>query len=256
MKVSLPSSTQISVTWTPLQAKREFDQFNEVMQEYFDLGHAELVPPDNMNACTSEVFYLPMHAVGKQSSTTTRIWAVFDTSMKSGSGVSQNDLLMVSPTVHPLLVDITLRFRTHRIALVTDVTKMYWAIKLIPAVCNLHRFVWRAELRDSLIDYRMTQVTFRVSSSSFIANMCAKRNAADFAHKYPLALKIVNNSFYIDDCLAGSDSVEEGYRSTLTATRIVLWSRVPATWVEFEQCYGPWSHTCRVTWLSDLSNDF
>ena len=53
----------------------------------------------------------------------------------------------------------------------------------------------------------MTRVTFGVSSSSFIANMCVKRNATDFAHKYPL---IVNDSFYVDDCLAGADSAEEG----------------------------------------------
>ena len=40
--------------------------------------------------------------------------------------------------------------------------------------------------------------------------MCVKRNAADFVHKYPLAAKIVNISFYIDDCLTGANSVEEG----------------------------------------------
>ena len=56
----------------------------------------------------------------------------------------------------------------------------------------------------------MTRVTLGVSSSSFIANMCVKRNAADFTHKYPLASKIVDDSFYVDDCLAGADSVEEG----------------------------------------------
>ena len=45
--------------------------------------------------------------------------------------------------------------------------------------------------------------------SAFIANMCVKRNASDFAHKYPIALKIVNDSFYVDDCLTGADSVEQ-----------------------------------------------
>ena len=49
-----------------------------------------------------------------------------------------------------------------------------------------------------------------MSSLSLIANMCVKRNAADFTHKYPLTSKIVNNSFYVDHCLTGADSVEEG----------------------------------------------
>ena len=87
---------------------------------------------------------------------------------------------------------------------------MYRAIELLHADRNLHRFVWRGNPGDNLKDYRMTRVTFGVSSSSFIANMCIKRNAADFAHKYPLAAKIVNDSFYVDDCLTGADSVEEG----------------------------------------------
>ena len=56
----------------------------------------------------------------------------------------------------------------------------------------------------------MTRVTFGVSSSAFIANMAVKRNAIDFAHKYPLAAKVVEDSFYVDDCLTGADSVELG----------------------------------------------
>ena len=36
-----------------------------------------------------------------------------------------------------------------------------------------------------------------------------KRNATDFAEKYPLAMKVVNDSFYVDDCLTGADSVEQ-----------------------------------------------
>ena len=54
-----------------LHAKGQFDEFSTVMQEYFDLVHAEPVPPRDMHAPTSQVFYLPMHAVHKQSSTTT-----------------------------------------------------------------------------------------------------------------------------------------------------------------------------------------
>ena len=69
-----------------LRAKNQFNQFGEVMKEYLDLGHAELVPPGKLNLPTSDVFYLPMHAVHKQSSMTTKIRAVFDASMKSASG--------------------------------------------------------------------------------------------------------------------------------------------------------------------------
>ena len=38
--------------------------------------------------------------------------------------------------------------------------------------------------------------------------MCVKQNAMDFATKYPLAAKAVEESFYVDDCLTGADNVE------------------------------------------------
>ena len=51
-----------------------------------------------------------MHAVHKESSTTTKIRAIFDVSTKTASDVSLNDTLMVDPTVHPSLVDVLIRF--------------------------------------------------------------------------------------------------------------------------------------------------
>ena len=55
----------------------------------------------------------------------------------------------------------------------------------------------------------MTRVTFGVSASSFAVNMSVKQNAADLAHKYPLAARAVDESFYIDDGLTGADFTEE-----------------------------------------------
>lgn len=51
-----------------------------------------------------------MHTVRKDSSTTTKIRVVFDASMKTASGVSLNDTLMVGPTVHPSLDEVLIRF--------------------------------------------------------------------------------------------------------------------------------------------------
>ena len=76
-----------------LHARAQFDEFNEVMKEYLDLGQAELVPPGDLNKSAHEVYYLPMHAVRKESSTTTKVRAVFDASVKTMSGVSLNDIL-------------------------------------------------------------------------------------------------------------------------------------------------------------------
>ena len=76
------------------------------MQEYFDWGHAELVPSTDMDKAPLKVFYLPMHAVYKESSTTTKVRVIFDASAKTSTGVLLNDTLLVGPTVHPSLIDV------------------------------------------------------------------------------------------------------------------------------------------------------
>jgi hypothetical protein len=86
---------------------------------------------------------------------------------------------------------------------------MYRAVELPTADRNLQRFVWRPDPGDTLKDYRMTRVTFGVTSSSFVANMCVQRNATDITQSYPLAAKVVNESFYVNDCLTGADTVEQ-----------------------------------------------
>lgn len=52
---------------------------------------------------------------------------------------------------------------------------MYRAVELIPADRDLHRFVWQNDPKEPLFDYMMTRVTFRVSASSFAANMAVKQ---------------------------------------------------------------------------------
>ena len=124
-----------------LRAKGEFEAFDSVMQEYFDMKHAEPVPTADLDKPPQNVFYLPMHAVKKESSSTMKIRAVFDASAKSSSNVSLNDILLVGPTVHSSLIDVLLGFRLHRIALTADVSKMYRAIELVESDRDLHRFV-------------------------------------------------------------------------------------------------------------------
>ena len=85
---------------------------------------------------------------------------------------------------------------------------MYGAIELTADDKDLHRFVWRSKPTEPLKDYRMTRVTFGVSASSFAANMSVRQNALDLAQEFPLAAKVVEDCFYVDDCLTGADTIE------------------------------------------------
>lgn len=192
-----------------LHSRNQFAEFASVVTEYFALGHAERIPVVDMQKPVSQTFYMPMHAVRKETSSTTKVRVVFDASAKSSTGASLNDTLMVGPNIHPPLFDVLLRFRLHQIALTADVSKMYRAVQLAASDRDYHRFVWRNAPSEPLIDYRMTRVTFGVSASSFAANMCVSQNASDFAAKYPRAARVVNDSIYVDDCLTGAETIEE-----------------------------------------------
>ena len=89
-----------------LKHNHQTEAFHASMEEYFDCGHAEMVPSSDLDKPTNEVFYLPMHIVHKESSSTTKIRIVFDASAKTSTGVSLKDVLVVGPTVHPPLVDV------------------------------------------------------------------------------------------------------------------------------------------------------
>ena len=164
-----------------LHAKGQFDELSAVMNEYFENDHAELVTTAELDKPTDQVFYMPMHVVRKESSSTTKLRAVFDASAPSSTGTSLNNTLLIGPTVHSTLFDVLLKFQLHRIAITADVSRMYCAVLLHPTDKDLHWFVWRASTSQPLHDYRMTRITFGVAGSSFVANMAVKQNAQDLA---------------------------------------------------------------------------
>ena len=106
-----------------------------------------------MSKVPSSVFYMPMHSVIKESSTTTKLRVVFDASAKSSTGISLNDTLQVGPTIYPTIINILIHFRSFKTAVSSDISKMYTAVELSPSDRDLHRFVWRRDSSTPLSGY-------------------------------------------------------------------------------------------------------
>ena len=96
--------------------KGNWAAFQEVVQEYLDLGHAKPVPPTSISSPASSHYYLPIHGVVKNSSTSTKFRVVFDASAKTTSRVSLNDTLLVGPTLFKPI--------DHIVAISGDIGKM------------------------------------------------------------------------------------------------------------------------------------
>ena len=184
--------------------KGTWDKFQAVIQEYLDLGHAQLVSTEELTTPTSDCYYLPMYGVHKESSSTTKLRVVFDASAKTSTNASLNDLLAVGPTLHPTLDKILIKFRTYHVAMCGDISKMYREVLLSPPDRQLHRFLWHPQPDQPIRDYCMNRVTFGVASSPYLAVRILQQAAEDFGAHSPIASWHVNNSFYVDDLLGGS----------------------------------------------------
>ncbi len=158
-----------------LLKKGKWQQFQDVVKEYMDLGHAEPVPDNELKLPDSQVYYMPMHSMVKQSSSTTKLRVVFDASAKTSSGHFFNGTLAVGPTLYPPITDILMKFRTYPIALSGDISKMYRAIQLSPEDRNFHCFLWRQDISTDPSEFRMSQVTFGVAASLFAATRTLRR---------------------------------------------------------------------------------
>jgi len=61
-----------------LQRKGTWSTFAAVVQEYVNLDHAEKVPEEELEKPLGEIYYLLMHGVVKDLSSTTKVQVVFN----------------------------------------------------------------------------------------------------------------------------------------------------------------------------------
>ena len=112
---TLRESRSLVVKWfkaleRSLRGRSQSKEFADTVQEYFNMGHEELVPVTDLSKPCNEVYYLPMHTLHKETSSTSKVWVMFEAFAKTASGTSLNDHLFLKPTVHPMIIDVVLRF--------------------------------------------------------------------------------------------------------------------------------------------------
>lgn len=177
-------------------------RYKEDIQGYLNLGH--------MSPCndSNNGYFLPHHGVVRESSTTTKQRTVYDGSAKSSNGYSLNDRLLNGPTIQPELFDIFLRWRSNKIAIVSDIEKMYRQILVAPEDRKYQKILWRFSENQPIKSYQLNTVTFGLKPSPFLAIKSTFALADAEKETYPIASKKMKTDMYVDDCLSGSDSRE------------------------------------------------
>ena len=180
--------------------------YKEFLKEYENLGHmTNITDTDNPD----EGYYLPHHAVIKESSATTKIRVVFDGSAKSSSNISLNDSLLVGPKIQDDLIPIIIRFCLHKYVLKADIEKMFRQVLVHPEDAIYQKIVWREDESSPLQTFRLNTVTYGTACASYLAVRCLKQLAIDEQERFPEAAAILKRDFYMDDLHTGADSIEK-----------------------------------------------
>ena len=79
---------------------------------------------DDSGEARDDIHYLPHHAVICTDKQTTKIRILYDASARD-KGISLNDCLLSGHKFEQNILDILLRFRTYRIALIADMEKAF-----------------------------------------------------------------------------------------------------------------------------------
>ena len=119
-----------------LERKGKWVEFVEAINDYALRNHSEKVLAAEFGKPADQAYYLPMHGVVKEASTTTKLRVVFDASARSCTGVSLNDQLLPGPNLYPHLSSVIMHFRQHRYGMTGDISKMFRGISLDTAECR------------------------------------------------------------------------------------------------------------------------
>ena len=155
-------------------------------------------------------YHIPWRAVWKGNSLSTPCRIVFDASQATPSGFSLNDILAKGRNNMNKLIEIVIRWMTHKIAFHTDVQKMYNSVKLREEDWTLQRYLWQAEL-DPLkvpVEKVIKTLIYGVKPSGNQAERGLRETARLSKSEYPQVNAIIMNDVYVDDCISGESTVD------------------------------------------------
>lgn len=180
------------------------DEYFKCIEEYITLGHAKLIEPTQNELA----YYLPHHAVIKESSLTTKVRVVFNASAKSSNQYSLNDRMYVGPTIQQEIWSVLLRWQLGEVAIIADIEKMYRQFLMHPDHSKFQRILWRAKPDEPIKHYELTTVTFGTAAAPFLAIRCL-HYIADALQDKPAIVKIIKRNFYVDDLVLSIDTEQQ-----------------------------------------------
>ncbi|XP_055855978.1 uncharacterized protein LOC129919155 [Episyrphus balteatus] len=183
--------------------------YSQCIKEYLSLQHMEEVNENDPILNTHFHYFLPHHAVFKESSTTTKLRVVFDAAAKTFDGTSLNEHLLIGPKLQKNIVDIILKWQTYQYTITADIEKMYRQILVQESNQYYQLILWRESPEEPLKVFKLKTVTFGTACAPYLAIRVLQKLAEDEAERYPNGALAVTEEMYVDDLITGGDSIEQ-----------------------------------------------
>ncbi|XP_057294660.1 uncharacterized protein LOC130623195 [Hydractinia symbiolongicarpus] len=190
------------------------DTYNRQIQDMIKRGASRIVSTEELNQYRGPIHYISHHAVLKPDSKSTPCRIVFNSSANFHGHVL-NEYYAKGPDMLNTLLGVLLRFRENRVALLGDISKMFYAIKIPIRDQMTHLFLWRDLQTDKEPNtYAMTAVNFGDKPSATMAMVALRKTAEKQRQNYPISCKAIIDNSYMDDITDNADNAEEVIQRT------------------------------------------
>ena len=161
------------------------------MDDLFEKGHARKIPDDQHD---SPAWYLPHHSVIHPQKPG-KVRMVFDCAL--------NQQVLQGPDLTNSFTGVLTRFREEPIAIIADIEKVFYQVRVPTEDSKYHRFLWWPGgcVDKAPEEFQMLVHRFGGVSSPSCASYALWRTADDNAGNFDEDTMRTVRNFYIDDCL-------------------------------------------------------
>ncbi|XP_043195315.1 uncharacterized protein LOC122366790 [Amphibalanus amphitrite] len=196
-----------------LKSQKYLQDYKTFVNELIEKNYAERVKNEQIDMAEGRTWYIPHHGVYHPMKPE-KIRVVYDCSA-TYQGMSLNSRLLQGPNLTSSLLGVLLRFREGPVAVMADIEKMFYQVRVPEDDRSLLRFLWwpNGDTERELEVYQMNVHLFGAISSPSCANFALRRTAQDFGDKFDAdVIDSIQRSFYVDDFMKTGSTADEVLR--------------------------------------------
>lgn len=144
----------------------------------------------------------------EKDSSTTPIRLLFTCDQPTTNGLSVNDVQHCGPRLQRELAHCIMSFRRFKVAVSGDVSKMFLRIQLHPDDAAYQHTLVGTDPDGPLEEVQLPTVIFGMKSSPYLALRTMLEIAAEVEKKFPIAARLLRESFYVDDLTESFETVQ------------------------------------------------